>query len=485
MSSTLVSESSAKVWISRRQLAIALLAGDIFGFGISLLLALWFRLGHVSVDPLLYGVGIFILTGLYLVDGYRPLQIQAVWVSLRIVISNLTIALLSTALIYLSGRGVQHSLLEQGVLLLSLTLFTGWAIFSRWGVIAWVQAQSQRDRWLVVGAGEQTQSLVQDLSALHPYGQLVLTDEAMTLPSATSVEPNSVEQDGIEMVHNLFKSPVRGRVESHARGHLTQRSQSWSGVIVSAKDNLIESQIKHLMHLRLQGTVIYGLLDFYEAFFYKLPSRLLGDCWFISSSGYRLISDRASLKIKRMIDLVSAITLLFVFSPVMIVAALAIWLDSPGAVLYSQVRSGLNRKPFKVYKFRSMYQDAETQGAQWTQERDPRITRVGHWLRLMRIDELPQIWNVLRGEMSLIGPRPERPEFDTKLAAAMPYYDIRYCVKPGITGWAQVMYPYGASVEDAYEKLAYDLYYIKNYSLWLEWAIAFKTIRVVLLGKGR
>jgi lipopolysaccharide/colanic/teichoic acid biosynthesis glycosyltransferase len=132
-----------------------------------------------------------------------------------------------------------------------------------------------------------------------------------------------------------------------------------------------------------------------------------------------------------------------------------------------------------------MYQDAEKRGAQWAGKQDPRITKVGRWLRLTRIDELPQIVNVLRGEMSLIGPRPERPEFDLKLREEIPYYDLRYLVKPGITGWAQVMYPYGSSVEDAYEKLAYDLYYIKNYSLALDLAIFFKTIRVVILGKGR
>ncbi len=180
----------------------------------------------------------------------------------------------------------------------------------------------------------------------------------------------------------------------------------------------------------------------------------------------------------------SAFLMLFL-SPLMLLAALAIKLDSPGSVFYTQIRTGLEGKPFRVYKFRSMYQDAEKRGAQWANERDPRITRVGRWLRLTRIDELPQILNILRGEMSLIGPRPERPEFDLKLRQEIPYYDLRYLVKPGITGWAQVMYPYGASVEDAYEKLAYDLYYIKNYSLWLDLAIVFKTIRVVLLGKGR
>jgi exopolysaccharide biosynthesis polyprenyl glycosylphosphotransferase len=177
--------------------------------------------------------------------------------------------------------------------------------------------------------------------------------------------------------------------------------------------------------------------------------------------------------------------MMLLLAPIMLLAAIAIKLDSPGSVFYSQTRTGLNGETFKVYKFRSMYQDAEKRGAQWASEQDPRITRVGRWLRILRIDELPQIWNVLRGDMSLIGPRPERPEFDIKLSEAIPYYNLRYLVKPGITGWAQVMYPYGASIEDAYEKFAYDLYYIKNFSFWLDIAITLKTVRVVLLGKGR
>jgi exopolysaccharide biosynthesis polyprenyl glycosylphosphotransferase len=211
----------------------------------------------------------------------------------------------------------------------------------------------------------------------------------------------------------------------------------------------------------------------------------LQDKWLAFSGGFHLMPGYLSMKLKRVADLILTGVLLILVSPVMLLAALAIKFDSPGSVFYSQLRSGLYGKPFKVYKFRSMYQDAEKRGAQWSSQRDPRITRVGYWLRVMRIDELPQIWNVLCGEMSLIGPRPERPEFDVKLKEAIPYYEVRYLVKPGITGWAQVMYPYGASIEDAYEKLAYDLYYIKNYSLWLDLAIAFKTIRVVLLGKGR
>jgi exopolysaccharide biosynthesis polyprenyl glycosylphosphotransferase len=226
--------------------------------------------------------------------------------------------------------------------------------------------------------------------------------------------------------------------------------------------------------------------DFYERVWKKVPSLCLRDDWFKSASGFRLLNDPHSEQSKRAFDFLSATLLLLLLSPVMLLAALAVALDSAGPIFYSQLRTGKNGRPFRVYKFRSMRRDAERLGgAQWAQERDPRITRVGRWLRLTRVDELPQLWNVLRGDMSLIGPRPERPEFDTQLAEQIPYYDTRYRVKPGISGWAQVMYPYGASVDDAREKLAYDLYYLKNCSVYLDLVITLRTIQVVLFGKGR
>ena len=192
-----------------------------------------------------------------------------------------------------------------------------------------------------------------------------------------------------------------------------------------------------------------------------------------------------NIKFKQLLDFCAAALLILITLPITMLAAIAVKLESPGTIFYSQVRTGHNGKKFRVYKFRSMGQDAEQMGVQWAQERDPRITKVGRLLRLTRIDELPQLWNVLKGDMSLIGPRPERPEFDGQLRQEIPYYDVRYLVKPGITGWAQVCYPYGASVEDAYQKVAYDLYYIKNYSLFLDFVIALKTLKVVILGKGR
>jgi len=167
----------------------------------------------------------------------------------------------------------------------------------------------------------------------------------------------------------------------------------------------------------------------------------------------------------------------------MLIAAIAIKLDTRGPVFYSQTRTGLSGVTFRLYKFRTMVKDAEKSGPRWTKKDDPRITRVGRFLRSTRIDELPQLWNVLLGEMSFIGPRPERPDFNAELEAAIPYYDLRHLVKPGITGWAQVLYPYGASVEDAREKLQYDLYYIKNYSVMLDLVILIRTLRAV--GRGR
>jgi exopolysaccharide biosynthesis polyprenyl glycosylphosphotransferase len=346
--------------------------------------------------------------------------------------------------------------------LFGLLLGTGWMNGMRWAAQSWFRLQIGQSRWLLLGSGEQARQFSRDFNQ-NAGGKLLTLRDAIEDPT-TLLEMNCVG--------TLSDLPNWG-------------NQSWSGVVMEMPDSLSDEQWQLLMKLRLAGTPIYNLADFYETFWQKLPTSTLGNTWFTLSQGFQLNVSRLNWQLKRWVDLVAAILLLVTLLPLMLLVILAIRLDSSGPIFYSQVRSGWNSQQFTVYKFRSMYQDAEARGAQWAQERDPRITRVGYWLRILRIDELPQIWNVLRGEMSLIGPRPERPEFDTKLAEVIPYYELRYLVKPGITGWAQVMYPYGASVQDAYEKLSYDLYYIKNYSFWLDLVIVFKTIRVVLLGKGR
>ncbi len=195
--------------------------------------------------------------------------------------------------------------------------------------------------------------------------------------------------------------------------------------------------------------------------------------------------ERSSLArtVKRTIDLVSAIVLLIVTAPLSLLVAALIKLEDGGPVMFRQARVGRDGVPFTLHKFRSMQVDAEAEtGPMWAQADDPRVTRVGYWIRALRIDEIPQVWNVLRGEMSFVGPRPERPEFVATLQAAIPLYDRRHAVRPGITGWAQVNAPYAATIEDSRRKLEYDLEYLKRFSVWLDLVIMVRTITIIVFG---
>jgi len=189
-------------------------------------------------------------------------------------------------------------------------------------------------------------------------------------------------------------------------------------------------------------------------------------------------------RFKRVVDVVVSAILMVLFSPVLLIIAFLIKLDSKGSVLFIQKRVGQDGGVFDLIKFRSMYSDAEMNGAVWAEKDDLRVTRVGKWIRRLRIDEIPQLWNIVKGQMSFIGPRPERPEFVKLLEKEIPYYYLRHAVKPGLTGWAQINYPYSASLEDSEIKLEYDLYYLKNMSLFLDFQIFLKTIAVVLFRQG-
>jgi len=215
----------------------------------------------------------------------------------------------------------------------------------------------------------------------------------------------------------------------------------------------------------------------------KLAVAALNPSWLIFSGGFQ--KSHARRLIKRSADLILSLAMLILCLPVFIITAVLIKIDSKGPVFFSQERVGEKGRGYRVHKFRSMVADAEKQsGPVWAQTDDARVTRVGRFIRQWRIDELPQLWNVLKGEMSFVGPRPERKFFVEKLEEILPFYAIRSTVKPGITGWAQVSYGYGASVEDALEKLNYDLFYIKNMSALMDLMIVFKTIKIVLFGKG-
>ncbi len=231
------------------------------------------------------------------------------------------------------------------------------------------------------------------------------------------------------------------------------------------------------------GIKVMDLVGFYEQESGHLRMDALYPSWLVFGSGFNQGSLRTA--VKRIFDIVASLVLLLVTLPVMLLTALLILLEDGLPLFYRQERVGYAGKPYMVIKFRSMFKDAEKAGKpQWASADDPRSTRVGKIIRKLRIDEIPQIFNVLKGEMSFVGPRPERPHFVDMLSAQVPYYSMRHSIKPGITGWAQVRYPYGASIEDAIEKLQYDLYYVKNHSLFLDFIILIDTVGVVLLRKG-
>jgi sugar transferase (PEP-CTERM system associated) len=220
----------------------------------------------------------------------------------------------------------------------------------------------------------------------------------------------------------------------------------------------------------------------YERITGKILVDDLKPSWLVFSDGFN--ASRVTRVVKRLFDLACAVAAFVVAAPLMLLTALAIRLDSPGPIFYCQERVGESGRRFTLCKFRSMRIDAEQGTPVWAADKDDRVTRVGRFIRLTRLDELPQLWNVLRGDMSFVGPRPERPFFVDQLAETIPLYMARHAVKPGITGWAQVKYRYGASVEDALEKLRYDLYYIKHLSLVFDLTILIDTVKVIVSGKG-
>ena len=240
-----------------------------------------------------------------------------------------------------------------------------------------------------------------------------------------------------------------------------------------------------LLQYKLEGLQYYNYLEFYETYENKLPISHLSPKWFLENTGFEIYHNNFNLKAKRLLDLFFAMLIGIFAAPVIILAAIIVKLESKGPVFFIQERIGEGNKKFNIVKFRSMTTDAEKDGPQWASKNDNRVTKFGKIMRATRIDELPQLWNVLRGEMSFVGPRPEREFFIQQLEKEIPYYNLRHTVKHGLTGWAQVMYPYGASVEDAYRKLQYDLYYIKHHSIPFDVKVLLKTVTIVIFGKGR
>ena len=261
------------------------------------------------------------------------------------------------------------------------------------------------------------------------------------------------------------------------------KSKNLKGIIVNENDIINVDNLDNLYNIKLSGIEVINLIDWFDKEYQRIPTDFI-------ESNYQLIKKLKSIednfhnRIKRLGDIFVSLIIILITLPVIFIVSCLIYLEDKGPIFYTQTRSGLNGTIIKIIKFRSMNVDAEIDGIQWSKNNDQRITRIGRILRALRIDELPQLFCVLFGSMSLIGPRPERPEIEKKLFKKVPYYKSRYILKPGISGWAQVNYHYGASVADTKQKLSYDIYYISNFSFFLDLLIFFKTIKLVLNAKG-
>jgi sugar transferase (PEP-CTERM system associated) len=256
-------------------------------------------------------------------------------------------------------------------------------------------------------------------------------------------------------------------------------------IVVALDDRRKCLPVHEILDCKMDGVRVFDLLTFFERETGKVRLELVQPSWLFLSDGFRI--SNASLALKRGLDILISLLLLPLFLPVMLIVVVAIWLESPseGPVIYKQKRVGNGDKEFQIYKFRSMRANAEENGlAQWAKKHDARVTRVGAIIRKIRLDELPQLFNVIKGDMSFVGPRPERPEFVKQLVEQYPYYRERHRMRPGLTGWAQIRHEYGDTFEDAFEKLQYDLYYVKNSSVFLDLLIIIHTVEVILLGKG-
>lgn len=315
---------------------------------------------------------------------------------------------------------------------------------------------------------------------------LLLTRRCALAPTSTTVALIGSEESCTRLQESIAQYPewnLKVKAVYHP-GELDSLAvpSSLGRIIVCADANLQPSGLERLIEIKLSGVRVESAARFYEQATGRVQLDQVGPTWFVFSSGFE--NDRRKLIVKRCFDLCAASVLAIVTLPLALIAAAAIAMECKGQIFYMQDRIGLHGKVFRIRKFRTMVAAPEKSHAQWTTAHDKRITHLGRIMRTFRVDELPQLLNVLMGEMSLVGPRPEQPYYCDLLAREIPFYHQRHMVPPGLTGWAQVRFTYGASVEESRRKLEFDLFYVKNLSIWLDLAIAFETLKVVLVGQG-
>jgi sugar transferase (PEP-CTERM system associated) len=432
-------------------------------------LAIYFRYGGDTPDVLGAELGwlktllvtVLVLASFYLFDLYDFTRIRRRAVLLLRLTQALGIGAMALALIFYVWPQIR---LGRGVFLLSLVLML--TFMAVWRSLArWLLGHPRfAERVLILGAGQDAVTIAREMltNAVAGYDVIGFIGDDPAQVGKSLINPCVIGvMSDLEAVVSRYR-PDR--------------------IVIAMPDRRGRLPLDLLLKLKVRDGV---RSDEADAFYERLTGKIggerlrLGQLVFADASRWTRLYKRA----RRLTDVTLSIAIGLLTAPLMLITALAIKLDSPGPVFYLQERVGLHNAIFRIVKFRSMRIDAEANGPVWANEADSRVTRVGRWIRKLRIDELPQLFNIIRGEMSLIGPRPERPVFIAQLEQRIPYYSERHLVKPGLTGWAQVRYPYGASFEDAREKHQYDLYYIKNQSPMLDVLILLETVRIVLFGR--
>lgn len=386
--------------------------------------------------------------------------------SLRLAASFLVSIVPLTLLYYL----IPGLYLGRGALFLALLVALPFLLAVRFYFFRVVDQDLLKRRVLVLGSGEKA-SMISRLRRQTDRRGFKVVGYVHMPGDQDLAEEDRVEQEKVIRLEMPLPDYVR--------------KQRVDEIVVAVDDRRNALPVDDILDCKMDGVQVLDLLSFFERESGKVLLDVLQPSWMFLSDGF----DQGLLRTftKRAFDIVFALLLLPLLLPLMVVVMVAVYLEDPraGSILFSQVRVGRNSKPFTIYKFRSMTVTAEEDGvARWATKNDARITRVGSIIRKVRLDELPQIFNVLRGDMSFVGPRPERPEFVSQLEESIPYYRERHRVKPGLTGWAQIRYQYGSSERDAFEKLQYDLYYVKNHGIFLDLLILLTTAEVVLWGKG-
>ncbi len=444
---------------------ILLFTGDILLLLVAIWLSVAIRLNSVNVVTYYTGATVFVvisyLLSFYIFDLYDlKFRVYHTDFLTRFFVALLVGTLLTGVIFYVS----MHWKFGRGIVLLNAVFVTFFTLLWRAIFRQFLVAGRTKKRVLIVGAGASGRAMCHLLQVSDDYDIAGIVDD----------DPK-VQGKDVAGYRVLGGSSV---IRELADG------KKIDVVIVAITNEKEKELISSLLAVKLRGIGVYDMQSVYERITGKLPVSHLREGWLAYADIHGIDNGIYKVRGKKLLSQVCAAGLFMVTLPLSLLAILIIKLDSKGPVFFRQKRVGLDGKVFEIIKFRSMVCDAEKNGAMWAVDEDSRITRVGRFLRKLRIDELPQLLNVIKGDMSLVGPRPERPEFVEELQKTIPFYFIRHVIKPGLTGWAQVNYKYGASKEDALEKLQYDLFYIKNMGFMLDIRVILKTIRVVLFGLG-